>query len=607
MGKSTEHSRDRLALLLGLTLTLVALGLLGTLIPIWNRVGPIKLAKGLSIQWGSVKFGLVVAAILLAPAGFLLAVLRWQKGIVAVNVEVMVILCVILLSIVSVVNSRYYYREDWTRVGRYGLSDQTIQALETDLKDQLTITVLASPYDLIPPRYQRMLLGPDGYTYLRQILKEYQAYSGKVDVVPLDPDEDVEKIAELFKKLDIKERPALIIQYKDKHEEIPLDAIAEAAGNPYSPEPGATQRKLKVEEAVTGAIMKLTEEKPTELCFTTGHGEKNPENYEADGLSNIRKQLEKVNYKTRTIDLTKESIPNDAVLVVAGPQKVKFQDVEVEAIRNFLKKDMGRLLLLVDPVSETGAECGLAGLLQDYDVTLRQDATVVTLSLNRMMQPVLTTQARAYCDETAADNDIVSKLRDYAFGFLQACCLETQPTTPGQPPKSEFKATRILKVAERLKIEGGKGIKGAWGETDLKEGQELRFNSDKGDIAPPLTVGVVVQPATPKPPNSYMPAPPPGEKPPGPRIVVIGDSDFASNRFAKDRPSNVALFSNCVAWLAAKKGKLGIPPKDIDTRRIDLDAITGPWRGLWILLFVVVAPTMVGIVLGAIVWVLRRK
>ena len=68
MGKNTEQSRDRLALLLGLILILAAIGLVVTVVLVLKKVGTVELVKELSIQWSSIKLGLVVAAVLLAPA-----------------------------------------------------------------------------------------------------------------------------------------------------------------------------------------------------------------------------------------------------------------------------------------------------------------------------------------------------------------------------------------------------------------------------------------------------------------------------------------------------------------------------------------------------------
>lgn len=594
MAQAERSSRDRLALLLGLILVLAAAGLVVLAFAQRAKTGT---CERLSLNWSSIRFFLVVAGILIAPAGMMLATLGWQKGLIAVNVEAMVLLCAILLGIVSFINNRYYKREDWTKKGRYGLSDQTIQVLKNSLNKKLTITSLVTTDDA------------ELYHHLSQILKEYQFHSGNVEVVFQNPDADMESVTELLKKLDIKNLPALIIQYGDRHEEVNPGSLIEYGGSPYGyGDPMDRTPKFKVEEQVTSAIMKLTDEKQVEVCFTTGHGERDPEDYGDDGLSDLKKQLERANYKIRKIDVAKDQIPDGAVLVVAGPRKAKFQEVETQAVQNFLKDEKGKLFAMVDPRSEAGAESGLASLFQDYDVTLRDDVTVVNMTLDmRTMRPALTLMTRAYCDESAgAGNDIVAKMKGFAFMFPQACAIETKPSNePGAPPTGGFNATPILRVAETIKVEGDKTAT-VWGEMSLKQGEALEFNADQGDIGPPVTVGVAVEPKPPTPPAPGMPPPPAAETPGGPRIVLIGDSDFASNKWVKSYSADANLFTNCVAWLAEKKGKLGIPPKEIDFQRLDRDAVSGS-RSLSVFLLIVILPTMVGIVLGSFVWVLRRK
>ena len=73
------------------------------------------------------------------------------------------------------------------------------------------------------------------------------------------------------------------------------------------------------------------------------------------------------------------------------------------------------------------------------------------------------------------------------------------------------------------------------------------------------------------------PAPTPGknakDEPPKPdmRLVVIGDSDFASNS-ALGIQGNRDLFLNTIGWLSQQENLIAIRPKEAGDRRITLTA-----------------------------------
>jgi len=86
-----------------------------------------------------------------------------------------------------------------------------------------------------------------------------------------------------------------------------------------------------------------------------------------------------------------------------------------------------------------------------------------------------------------------------------------------------------------------------------------------------------------------------------PRLVVIGDSDFASNE-AIDQASNGDLFFNTIDWLAQDENLISIRPKSPANRRIVLTQ--GQSIGLeWFELFLL--PGFV-IILGISIWWKRR-
>jgi ABC-type uncharacterized transport system involved in gliding motility auxiliary subunit len=103
-----------------------------------------------------------------------------------------------------------------------------------------------------------------------------------------------------------------------------------------------------------------------------------------------------------------------------------------------------------------------------------------------------------------------------------------------------------------------------------------------------------------------VPAPPAGAKPedtskPETRIVVFGDSDFASNGWLGIQ-GNRDLFMNAVNWLAQQENLISIRPRDPEDRRITLTA-DQQVRIFWLTVFIIPGLILLG---GVHTWWRRR-
>jgi ABC-type uncharacterized transport system involved in gliding motility auxiliary subunit len=86
-----------------------------------------------------------------------------------------------------------------------------------------------------------------------------------------------------------------------------------------------------------------------------------------------------------------------------------------------------------------------------------------------------------------------------------------------------------------------------------------------------------------------------------PRLVVIGDSDFASNE-AISQASNGDLFLNAIDWLAQDENLISIRPKSITNRSVTLTEAQSAmlkWLG------VIFLPSFI-LLTGIVVWWKRR-
>jgi ABC-type uncharacterized transport system involved in gliding motility auxiliary subunit len=132
----------------------------------------------------------------------------------------------------------------------------------------------------------------------------------------------------------------------------------------------------------------------------------------------------------------------------------------------------------------------------------------------------------------------------------------------------------------------------SWGETNLKSG-EAAFD-EKTDLKGPLSLAVAVtkevKQATEKEPGVKA------------RMVVVGDSDFASNAYFRVQ-GNGNLFLNMVSWLSQDEDLISIRPKPPEDRRIILSQSQ---QRMLLYLTVIVLPACV-LVTGITVWTRRRR
>ena len=127
----------------------------------------------------------------------------------------------------------------------------------------------------------------------------------------------------------------------------------------------------------------------------------------------------------------------------------------------------------------------------------------------------------------------------------------------------------------------------AWGETNFAElNQASGPVQDPTDKQPPLNVAVSAQNATTK-----------------ARLVVFGDSDFASNAFYS-QGANANLLVNAIDWATSDETLINVTPHTPTQLTMQLsNALT---INAVFVLVVIVMPLMV-LVMGGVMWFQRRR
>jgi ABC-type uncharacterized transport system involved in gliding motility auxiliary subunit len=328
------------------------------------------------------------------------------------------------------------------------------------------------------------------------------------------------------------------------------------------------------EEKITNALLFASRERQKTVYFVTGHDEKRLDSGEGDGLRFARQGLENTGFLTRELSLVEvDSIPPDcAVLVLAGPKKEYLQS-EVNHIDNFLARG-GSVLFLLDPRWPIS------------HMQLILDRYYVVAFDYVLLDELVVDAGEEMFDAT------YTKIRNY----------NTHPITRG------FRSITIFPMARPLAIEPNESDlairtqylaitgKSAWGETDMNSFRAGSAIRDETDLAPPLGVAVVAERT-----NRYDgPSGRPPEREWTSKIVVVGDSDFATNRFYR-LLGNSDFFLNAIEYLAEEEIVIPIRPKKSLGDRVYISASEGR---LIFVLCLVSLPLMVASLGG---YVLMRK
>jgi ABC-type uncharacterized transport system involved in gliding motility auxiliary subunit len=416
-----------------------------------------------------------------------------------------------ILAAINYISSREHKRWDLTSTSQFTLSPQSIKVLK-NLDSSLKMTVFAKEND---------------FASYRDRLGEYEYVSKKVSTEYVDPD----KRPAIARQLQIQSYGTVAIQYKDRTERV--------VGNS--------------EQDLTNGIIKAVTGKERKVYFTQGHGEKDTAGTERTGYSTVSTQLTHDNYKVEKLPLAQQSeVPADAsAVIVAGP-KTDLLPGEIDALKAYLGKG-GKVMLLIDPPEKADSAplTNLIGLAHDWAMDVGNNVVVDISGMGRLLGT----------DETVP----------------VAVSYPTHPIVQGLDLLTAFPLARSVSpvsggVSGRFAQAFVETSAKSWAETDMKTmlaGGKITFDEAKGDKKGPISIAAAAS----APIASTPVAGKPGEEtaPQEARVVVFGDSDFASN-LAIGVSGNRDLFLNAVNWLAQQENLIAIRPKEADDRRVTMTA-----------------------------------
>jgi len=454
------------------------------------------------------------------------------------NATILVLLFIGILVFIEAISARHHSQFDLTANKYYTLSDQTIKVLH-GLSKPVHVTAF----------FQETARDRED---AKDLLTQYANVSRRFTFEFVDPDRFPGKA----KRYKITTYGTMVIECGTRDEKI---------------------TELS-EEKLTNALIKLTREGEKVVYFLSGHGEKSIEDHQKAGYSAVKEAIQDQNYAVKELLLIRShEVPKDAaVLIIAGPKKSLFP-VEFKMLEEFINRG-GHIFILLDP--ETNTDFGK--FLKDYGIKVGNDIIIDKLS-RLFAGDYLTPIVSKY----ALNHPITRNFNTASFFPI------ARSIAPGKSENRKVETIRLALTGES-----------SWAETDLDTLRKGSASFDKNeDMRGPIPVAVVSTVEIDKEKKKENKNKEEGDKLASihARIVVFGDSDFASNGYL-NLSGNRDLFLNTLSWLAEEEDLISIRPKKRENAPVVLSYTQGRiifWSS------VVLLPGVV-LVIGVIVFRRRR-
>jgi hypothetical protein len=430
----------------------------------------------------------------------------------------------LLLVNVNVLGARWYARWDFTTDKLYSLSQPTRELLSS-LKEPVDVNVLLSKSD------------PLGVS-VRHMLEAYSAETRQLRVRYVDPDRSPAEFLAVQQKYQILAGKAedgrvitdavIVMAQGARHWFITSDELVKL-------DEDSGRARPALELALSTALDNLRKADKAKLCFTTGHREPTLDDAGPQGLSELRKRLEKGNYEPVSVDATspQASYTECAAVLVPTPE-LEFGADQAQRLAQYVKSGGSVLLLLSPNLNDAGRVrgSGLEPVLEQAGVTLGRDLVL--------------------------EQDKAARLPS-GSGELFFAKLRPHPLTRGVLHEDDKLSSRVL-VAQARSLDAGSGasvvMETSASAVSLKDLSPLGAGQ-QADVAAGAEQKVLSVAAARELPKADAQAPH------GARLFVTGASNFAWNRNFQD-PSlygNQRLIENAISWAAARPSLLNVPQK----------------------------------------------
>lgn len=378
--------------------------------------------------------------------------------------------------------------------------------------------------------------------YITSLLTEYAVHTKQLTIQHVDPDEHPDQA----NQYGITEYQTVVFESGDRYKLVSPSQflIVDSSGNITG---------LQTEHAFTSAILEVTGVAQKKVYFLTGHGEASIGSSFSKAAEGLRDDL----YLVDTLNLmTSPSIPDDcAVLIIAAPQN-NMTDDELDIIDSYLESG-GQALILTNPDS-----------LPDIDSIISPWG--VGIGEGTVIDPASSVAPHQDMPLVPADRDYFLLPNVY---FPGATAITFQESVPDNV------SMMVLVYTDAS----------SWLDKNFTADEEPVFNPET-ETMEALAIGVMI-----------AGVPTGGSATKYTRLVIIGDSDFASDEHF-DSANNSDLFLNSVSWLSEETSLISIRRNVQPFRRL---VVTTGQESFIKYSSVALLPLLI-LVVGGIIW-WRRK
>jgi len=442
---------------------------------------------------------------------------RRQRALTGFNVLAAVTLMTAATVLVNALVQRLPLRIQLASRARHALSPKTLEMLRA-LNTRLEVTALFESDSRLYEGVSALLYE---YAHAAETMPNLE-----IQLEIVDPQRDIARTRELALKYDIDAGNQIIFACGEKRRIIDVASL-----NRYEIEISESSVAHRMvgflgEQAFSSAILNVTEKTTPVVYFLTGHGERDVEDFERQGgYSTLARVVGRENIDVRRLVVAgQDAIPADCrALVIAGPDR-RLPDAVIKQIDDYLLNRHGRLLMLIDPTTETG----LDALLERWGVKAGPGVVSGRRTLDGALVVI-----------NYGEHPITRRFNNVTTTFYMPMALEP------------FDAANTGTDEDRVKVSllAGTGSEG-WVETNLDQDPPV-FDADR-DRRGPATVALAVERGALGFNAQLQPT----------RMVVIGDSYFVSNAaISSGVGGNVSFLLSSLNWLIERDSLLTVAPR----------------------------------------------
>jgi ABC-type uncharacterized transport system involved in gliding motility auxiliary subunit len=512
--------------------------------------------------------------------------------------------------VVNLLSTRVFGRIDLTEAKVYTLS-QPSKDLVKKLPDYLTIKAFISSEDL-PPELKSVA------RYIRDLIDEYKSSSnGKLRWEAIDPGTD-KKLEEEATRCKVQKVQIQVLRnQKFEMGTHYLGICLEYAGQIESIPQVARPEGLEYQ--ISSLIKRMTQRK-RKIAFTTGHGESDTN----QGFQALKQDLEQ-EYEVTSINPSSAEIGKDVDGLVVGGPKQPIDEKGQREIDKFLMSGKGAVILVdgmtlgspgggmkgMEQMQIKMAQAndpGLSKLLDSYGFKVGQDfifdrqAMAGPMDIGGRKQLVTAPFFVGVDTDKAEGLAVLEGVRGLVFPFASSVTL-TGPLASGKPPAGS-KLWRLAASSDE-----------SWKQTGffvLSPDMKLEPPKERASYAfgyafqGPLKSAFA--PAAPA--NESSPDKPAGESVRPVRLVVIGDSDFASDeyvqlsRYLPYYQAGAVMLFNAISWIGEDESLAPLRAKNVTPRILKTSSDAA---ARWLQIGNVVGLPLAFCLFGVARWRIRRS